>query len=112
MVVETLNLSSYSVDELDALAIQIKAVKKESRLTTKQRYQAALAELVSSIQEEAETLNVALKDVSKALKAIVSPADCYRHPTENKSWSGRGKKPGWLVILLDNGETLDSLKVA
>lgn len=36
----------------------------------------------------------------------------YRHPNdESLTWTGRGRKPLWVVALLDSGIELDSLRV-
>ncbi|GGX79517.1 KorB protein [Vogesella sp. EB] len=36
----------------------------------------------------------------------------YRHPNdESLTWTGRGRKPLWVVALLDSGIDLDSLRV-
>ncbi|GHD72191.1 H-NS family nucleoid-associated regulatory protein [Vogesella fluminis] len=36
----------------------------------------------------------------------------YRHPDdESLTWTGRGRKPLWVVALLDSGIDLDSLRV-
>lgn len=112
MTVDSLNLEGYTPEELDALVCKIKTVKKESKLSSKQRYQSALNELVINIQEEAVEVGVAMSDVYKAIKQLVAPSKMYQHPSEAKTWSGRGKKPGWLMELLANGADLDSLKVA
>lgn len=36
----------------------------------------------------------------------------YRHPDdESLTWTGRGRKPLWVVALLDSGVELDTLRV-
>ncbi len=107
-----IDLSGYTPEDLEVLASKIKEVKKEVKVSSKQRYQSALAELVTSIQTEAAEMNVAMNDVYKAVKAVVMPSNQYKHPTEAKTWTGRGKKPAWIQELLANGTELESLKVA
>ncbi|CAK0767313.1 DNA-binding protein H-NS [Gammaproteobacteria bacterium] len=45
-------------------------------------------------------------------KAEPAARSWYRHPNiPTETWSGRGRKPGWLLDLLAEGWTLDKLRV-
>ena len=56
------------------------------------------------------TLEIVLGKPAKQTRA--KPPAKYRHPTDpSKSWSGRGKKPTWLVELLEAGKKLEELTV-
>jgi DNA-binding protein H-NS len=44
-------------------------------------------------------------------KTAPSPAVKYRHPETGASWSGRGRKPGWLVEQVEAGKSLSDFAV-
>jgi DNA-binding protein H-NS len=35
----------------------------------------------------------------------------YKHPSDGRTWAGRGRKPLWVVELLAKGKTLESLAI-
>ena len=35
----------------------------------------------------------------------------YQHPTQGHTWSGRGRKPRWVEIWLEDGNSLDELRI-
>lgn len=48
----------------------------------------------------------------KARPKRPSGTPMYRNPNNSQqTWTGRGRKPGWLVELLERGVSLDSLKI-
>jgi DNA-binding protein H-NS len=42
-------------------------------------------------------------------KAVVAPK--YRDPNTGATWTGRGRKPTWVVKALDSGMTMDQLAI-
>lgn len=45
------------------------------------------------------------------VKAKGSVAAKYRDPASGKTWSGRGRRPAWVVALEASGKSLDSCKI-
>lgn len=50
------------------------------------------------------------KMAAKAIEALKTSMAKYRGPN-GETWSGRGLRPKWLTVLLENGATLDDYKV-
>nr|VFJ86071.1 MAG: DNA-binding protein H-NS [Candidatus Kentron sp. LFY]VFJ98698.1 MAG: DNA-binding protein H-NS [Candidatus Kentron sp. LFY] len=51
-------------------------------------------------------------DLVKNLKPHAPVAPKYHDPDNpEQKWSGRGRKPGWVVALLEKGRTLDELLI-
>lgn len=49
---------------------------------------------------------------SKSSRKKSAPTPKYRHPESPElTWSGRGRKPGWLKEQLDQGKSLDDLAI-
>lgn len=96
-----------SLDELKD--IQKKAIKAIEGYTTRKRKE-ALAAAEAAAAELGYSLND-LMDGAKASKPKAPPK--YAHP-ENaaKTWSGRGRQPGWVKEHVDGGGSLDDLLIA
>lgn len=70
---------------------------------------------VVQIDGASETINLRGDELLLILRATSKPA-CpgapYRHPTDHgMAWSGRGRKPKWVENWLNDGGSLDDLKV-
>lgn len=106
------DLTQLSVVELRELQATIPA---EIRRREVQEKKAVLNE----VRELAKSRGYALEDLvganaaggeNVAAKRAVSPK--YRHPQDPAlTWTGRGRKPVWLVQLLDAGSTLDQVAI-
>lgn len=109
---------------LTAEKVQLETELKEAERTLKQ---SALNEMLEKMKalgidksEIAECLGLAAaepkKRRSRAEKAAVEKkekgAPKYRHSLDPAlTWTGRGRKPGWLQTYLDKGGDLDSLLI-
>jgi DNA-binding protein H-NS len=68
-----------------------------------------IAEVVESIRATMREYSITLDDIQPRKTKAVVPAK-YRDQAGN-TWSGRGKRPRWLVDAIEHGHTLDSLRV-
>lgn len=104
---ESLDLAALSLDELKAL--QTKVAKAIETYEDRRRKEAA-AELEAQAKALGFTL-AELSDFSKKTKAALPPK--YRHPSDpDLTWSGRGRKPGWIKDAEDSGKSLDDFLIA
>lgn len=103
-----MNLSNMSIGELrslqDRAAQEIKA--RQNQEVVKAREQ---------ILAIAQSVGVPLDDLirsTKAAKVSKKVAVQYRHP-ENAllEWTGRGRQPNWVKAWVDEGKSIDALKV-
>jgi DNA-binding protein H-NS len=95
------------VSELDALI----AAAEAEKVAAKERAKAEFNELVEKVKSEAEKFGFKLKDVFFPKEP--KPAKVYKDPNSDATWSGKGKKPGWLNTLLegkDNAEAKEAMK--
>lgn len=99
---------------------QLVGLRSEVDLAIELKRKQAQDALVAEVREKARLLGlspdalVALMNgsFSERKKRVVKPSDTvYRDPTTGATWSGRGRKPGWLQQLLDGGATLEQFRV-
>ncbi|MDB5824586.1 MAG: histone [Herminiimonas sp.] len=81
------------------LQAQIKALQQKAEQLRKDEMPATIAAIIGKMQEHGITI-ADLRGAGrvKAVRKMGTPvAPKYRDPTTNKTWSGRGKEPKWLV---------------
>jgi len=103
-----MDLSTFSSPELKQLAEQISQEQKK-------REHMEIARAREDILAIARNVGVPLKDLmAEAPKAKRGPvAIQFRHPTDSTlEWTGRGRKPKWVVAWLDSGKTLSDIRIA
>lgn len=102
-----MNYQSLSFIELKNLLAQIET-------EVNQREHAEKANAKKKIIELAKAHGLALDDLFKqSERKAKKPVEAkYRHPIDaSQTWSGRGRKPIWVQGLLDQGKTLEELKI-
>lgn len=90
---------------------QIEDLKMKAQEARKQEMAGALADIKRLMAD----FGITVDDISgKASKGKVrgSAAAKYRDPASGKTWSGRGRRPAWVVELEAQGKSLDSCKIA
>jgi DNA-binding protein H-NS len=101
-----MNLDGMTFPELKQLRSDIEMAmverEKQDRANAKAAAEAAAAEYGFTLSE--------LFDGKKPAKSKAAPK--YRNPdNSDQTWSGRGRKPEWLVNALNAGTKLDDLEV-
>ncbi len=96
------DISNLSVAELEALRGSIESVIVNRR-------QSELVNLRNAIEEMVADSGFTLDEVMQATaskKRTVAPK--YQNPADpSQTWSGRGRKPGWVEELVASGGNLD-----
>jgi DNA-binding protein H-NS len=109
----TTDLSGYNLGELKGLAFEVeKAIKDRQQQEVKKA-----REQISSI---AQKLGVSVEDLlagaggkAKGSGERAKVAAQYRNPAnESQVWTGRGRKPSWVVNTIENGGKLEDLRIA
>ncbi len=93
--------------DLKTLRIEI-----DQLITAKQ--EEAKTALLDEFRAKAEELGLSLADLVPRIsaKAKVKVAPKYRHPEDPaKTWAGRGRKPNWVLHLMDEGRSLEDLLI-
>ncbi len=101
----SVDLSKLSIEEMEILAKDIEAEIISRREADRERVLAQMRELAASIGTTPEEL---FRRTGKIPEKVVAAK--YRHPDNPAlSWSGRGKRPLWVVEALASGKTLEDL---
>jgi len=110
-VVEQIDLSLYSIEELKTLVY-----KARREITLKERHR--LQEVRDRIEQLASGLNMSLEEVmgrkpqSKIIGRTKAGEIRFRNPANPaQTWTGRGKRPRWLRQALEQGASLDDFTV-
>jgi DNA-binding protein H-NS len=97
------DLESLSIDELWALRDEIATVLGAKMLAEKRVLEERLRKLDGRTQ-------VDLTRKTRRFYPTVHPK--YRNPNKpTETWSGRGKRPRWLVAELKSGKRLDDFRI-
>lgn len=107
----TIDVSSLSVSQLEALAVQV-----QDEITRKKAQ--AKKSLIADMEKLAREAGVSLSELfevtadTKPAKAKSSVAAKYRNPNDaSQTWSGRGRQPLWLAALLAEGKRLEDFAI-
>ena len=106
----TIDLSKLSLEQLRALVPaaqqRIEELEEEQRQQAFDKVQAAAAEVGMSPTE-------LLKHFGVGARAKKPAKPKYRNPeNHDETWSGRGRKPEWVVAWLEDGKKLAELAMA
>ena len=110
MAAPTLDLSSYSIEELETLVAD--AQKRLAELRHEKRRQAlqqldALAKELGLSRED-----LATRYAKPGRTRANGPEPQYRNPASpEQTWTGHGRKPAWVRDYLKAGKSLDDLRL-
>ena len=102
----SVDLSKLSIEEMEVLAKDIEAEIISRREAERERVLSQMRELAASIGTTPEELF--RKGGVRVAEKVVAVK--YRHPDDPAlTWTGRGKRPLWVVEALAAGKTLEDL---
>lgn len=91
---------------------QIEALKQQAESVRKQEMAGAISQIREIMAKYGITpadLGMTGRGAGRA-KAAASVAK-YRDPVSGKTWSGRGRRPSWVLDLERQGKSLDDLRI-
>lgn len=101
-----MDLSNFSVAELDELRKQIDVEIKRRQQSEKSRLRAEIQRLAA---ESGLTIEEILGGKISGKKTV---APVYANPEDpSQTWSDRGRKPAWFIAVLAAGKTENDLKL-
>lgn len=109
----TIDLSHYNLGELKGLQFD---VEKEIKARQQQEVKKAREQILAIAQDVGlpveELLSAKANKSGKARKGGQSTGSAqYRNPADNaQTWTGRGRKPKWVLDALSNGKNLGDLR--
>ena len=102
------------------MKFDLEAMSKDDLLKLRKDVDKALKTVETRRKAEAKkAAEAALKEYGFSLEDLMG-ADSkgskglpkYRNPSEkSQTWTGRGRKPNWVISALDAGKSLDDLKI-
>ncbi|TVP71786.1 MAG: H-NS histone family protein [Rhodobacteraceae bacterium] len=102
-----MDLHRLSLDELKKL--QKDVIKAIDSFEDRAR-KAALADVDAIARQHGFTIDQLLGKASVKIRKPVAPK--YANPADtSQTWTGRGRKPGWVVAALEEGKSLDDLEI-
>ncbi|ERL56736.1 H-NS histone family protein [Psychrobacter aquaticus] len=101
-----MDLDSLNVDELRAIA------ENAQQLIAKKQHQ-RLYDAYIQFETIAEESNATIEDILKAGEKLEKKRSIKYRNTDNKeeTWTGRGRKPTWLVDALAAGQDLEDFAI-
>lgn len=92
---------------------QIAALQQQAEEARKQEMASVIAEIKAKMAE----YDITLKDLEAAIRGkgrrrASSGVAKYRNPATGEEWSGKGRKPGWLVQALEQGRSIEEFKIS
>jgi DNA-binding protein H-NS len=106
-----IELESMSLDELWSLHERVSAVLSTRIKAEKYELEKRLAILsrgVDGVGETAETRSTNGKPRRKYPRVLPK----YRNPQTSETWSGRGKRPRWLVAAMKSGRKIEEFRIS
>ncbi len=103
----SLDLNSMELPELKKLE---KDVKKAINGFEERKRKAALAEVDAVARQHGFTIDQLLDAAPAKARKTIAPK--YANPADkSQTWTGRGRKPKWVVAALNSGKSLDDLAI-
>lgn len=90
---------------------QIAALQKQAEEARKQEMASVVAEIKAKMAE----YGITMEDLESAVRGkgrrkASSGVAKYRNPATGEQWSGKGRKPGWLVQALEQGRSMEEFR--
>lgn len=92
---------------------QIAALQKQAEEARKQEMASVVAEIKAKMAEYGitmEDLGSAVR--SKGRRRAASGVAKYRNPATGEQWTGKGRKPGWMVQALEQGRSMEEFRIS
>jgi DNA-binding protein H-NS len=105
-------MSTIDYDNLDRS--QLLSIMKEIPLELKKRDKSMKKDLREKMHKLAEQAGYSLDEVleDKKSKPKKKAAPKYQNPEDDSiTWTGRGRKPLWIIAALESGLSLDDLAI-
>jgi DNA-binding protein H-NS len=101
------------MDLLNMKVAELRALEEKIKREIKKRESEEITRAREEIMSIAQKLGISLKEIigTQGKAKNTKSANYYQHPEDaSRTWSGRGRKPGWIKEWLESGKTLDSLR--
>lgn len=104
-----INLEKLSLKDLQELELRVEKAIAEAR--AKERAELK-AEIENMVAERGFTMNEIVSAKRPAAKTRSAASPKFANPEDlSQTWTGRGRKPNWLVAKLQEGASLDDFLI-
>ncbi|WP_131667720.1 H-NS family nucleoid-associated regulatory protein [Psychrobacter pygoscelis] len=107
-------MSKKSPVDLEALDVdELMAITKNAQQLIVEKQHQRLYDAFEKFEEIAESCNTSIDEILKAGEQLEKKRSIkYRNPKNSEeTWTGRGRKPTWLVNALDQGQSLEDFAI-
>ena len=114
---QVVQTSSTQHSEYDRIMQQINDLRARADELRHQQRSQALRHILDVMRqhditiEEIQSGKIGRSHAKRTTSATKAPAK-YADPVSGATWTGRGRKPAWVVQALNSGKTLDDLRIA
>lgn len=106
-----IDLSGFNLAQLADLKKQIDVEIVRRRESEKQNLRAEIQRLAAAAGLSVEEILAEISE-KKSRKSTVTGIAQYANPADNsQTWTGRGRKPQWVIEWLAAGKSLDDLRI-
>ena len=111
MTVKKSELELMSLDDLWSLHEEISRILSTRIKAEKHELERRLAVLSGGLQAVASSGAPEVLSAGKARRKYPVVLPKYRNPQTSETWSGRGKRPRWLVAAVKSGRKIEEFRI-
>lgn len=111
MSAKKLELESMSLDDLWSLHEEISGILSDRIKAEKHELEKRLAALGGGMASLADSGASGLTQTGKPRRKYPRVLPKYRNPQTSETWSGRGKRPRWLVAAMKSGKRIEEFRI-
>jgi DNA-binding protein H-NS len=111
MSIRKLELESMSLDDLWSLHEEISGILSARIKAEKHELEKRLAVLGGGMAVSADPRGVETSLAGKPRRKYPRVLPKYRNPQTSETWSGRGKRPRWLVAAMKSGRKIEEFRL-
>lgn len=111
MQAKKLELQSMSLDDLWSLHEEISGILSDRIKAEKRELEKRLAVLGGGMAVLADSSGSGASATAKARRKYPRVLPKYRNPQTSETWSGRGKRPRWLVAAVKSGRRIEDFRI-
>jgi DNA-binding protein H-NS len=111
MPAKKLELELMSLDDLWSLHEEISGILSDRIKAEKHELEKRLAVLGGGLAVLADSGGSGVSPTAKARRKYPRVLPKYRNPQTSETWSGRGKRPRWLVAAVKSGRRIEEFRI-
>ncbi|MGY3034391.1 DNA-binding protein H-NS [Bradyrhizobium sp. USDA 4354] len=104
-------LETMSLDDLWSLHEKISGILSDRIKAEKNELEKRLAALGGGMAVLADSSRAGVSSTGKPRRKYPQVLPKYRNPQTSETWSGRGKRPRWLVAAMKSGRRIEEFRI-